>query len=88
MKYQVNWFVSMLLSEFNHQGEGGGVEQELHGLVWLHLGVLQCQKSRKYTMDDDMCAKSGLQKTGGCACASTLGSAKMYSASLRVHPGR
>ena len=31
----------MLLSEFNHQGEGGGVEQELHGLVWLHLGVLQ-----------------------------------------------
>ena len=41
VKYQVNWFVSVLLSEFNHKGKGGGVEQELHGPVWLHLGVLQ-----------------------------------------------
>ena len=35
-------------------------------------------------MDDDMCIKSGLVKTGGCECASTLGLVNLYSAASRV----
>ena len=55
------------------------------------LEELRCQKSRNnedFNMDDDMCGKSGLVKTGGCACASTLGSINLYSALPQVHPGR
>ena len=50
-----------------------------------------CQKSRineDFNMDDDMCGKPELVKTGGCACASTLGSVNLYSVLPRVHPGR
>ena len=35
-------------------------------------------------MDDDMCGKSGLVKTGGCECASTLRSVNLYSAASCV----
>ena len=54
--------------------------------IFKHLPP-ECQKSRNnedFNMDDDMCGKSGLVKTGGCKCASTLGSVILYSAASCV----
>ena len=46
--------------------------------IFEHLPP-ECQKSRKYAMDDDLCGNSGLVKTGVCACASTRGLTFLYS---------
>ena len=47
--------------------------------IFEHLPP-ECQKSRKYAMDDDLCGNSGLAETGVCVCASTRGSNFLYSA--------